>query len=278
MIMEQIKFEELKHAALVFERIGRIRQYVTRERFALMAKTRYGIDDEYVIDQMYGTIQAAHKMVYYIARYGGEDVPGEHETKLKLLQAAIEIAESAYSMMANDWEAEEVPHIEYNDYRRKDRRRYYYTDGDDRRSVEIDLSSRSDILMLAQLLQRDGVSLVGVSEHIGYLESVLKGTTREKFHYFEGDIYLLSGDTTDNVFYSYINSSSDAGVYVATPDGWRKLLYTPKRGYVTKQGELDFEDDDRFYSNYMLEQSGMRFLYVGNIHDDMSVLVEKRKD
>ena len=98
--------------------------------------------------------------------------------------------------------------------------------------------------------------------------------SREKFHYYEGDIYLLYGNPTDRVFYDWTRAK-DSGVYVATNKGWRKLLYTPTRGYVERDGDLSFVDDEHFYSDYMLEESGKGFLYVGNIHDDMSVLCER---
>ena len=54
-------------------------------------------------------------------------------------------------------------------------------------------------------------------------------------------------------------------------------MYTPTRGYLTRDGNLDFVDDKHFYSDYMLEGSGKGFLYVGNIHDDCSVLKEKEE-
>lgn len=264
-------FEEVKTAAQVFNRINSIRSYVTKERFATVAQTRFGIDDEDVIDVMYGMLHMTPRMVYYIANFGAEDM---HEPKrLKYLPKAIEIAESAYSLKPTDWDSNNVPHIEHNIYRREDKRRYFYTDGDRHLTLDVSMSSREDLLLLSELLRRE-VKVNGVAEHLGYLEGELNRNGREKFHYFEGDIYLLYGDPTDRVFYDWARAK-DSGVYVATDKGWRKLLYTPTRGYVERDGELSFVDDKHFYSDYMLEQSGKGFLYVGNIHDDMSVLVEK---
>jgi hypothetical protein len=121
-------FEELKQAAQVFNRINSIRSYVTKERFAMVAQTRFGIDDEDVIDVMYGMLHMTPRMVYYIANFGAQDI---HEPKrIKHLPKAIEIAESAYSMKPSEWDADHVPHIEHNIYRREDKRRYFYTDND----------------------------------------------------------------------------------------------------------------------------------------------------
>ena len=71
-------FEELKEAAQVFNRINSIRSYVTKERFAVVAQTRFGIDDEDVIDGMYGMLHMTPRMVYYIANFGATDM---HEPK-----------------------------------------------------------------------------------------------------------------------------------------------------------------------------------------------------
>lgn len=266
-----MEFKELQVAAQVFNRINSIRSYVTKERFANVAQTRFGIDDEDIIDVMYGMLNITPRMVYYIANFGAEDI---HELKRsKYLPKAIEIAESAYSLKPTEWGGNSVPHIEHNIYRREDKRRYFYTESDKHLTLDVSLSSREDLLLLSELLRRE-VKINGVAEHLGYLEGELNRNSRERFHYFEGDIYLLYGNPTDRVFYDWARAK-DSGVYVATTKGWRKLLYTPTRGYVERNGELSFVDDKHFYSDHMLEASGKGFLYVGNIHNDMSVLCER---
>lgn len=274
-----ITFDELKQAAKVFDRINDIRNYVTKDRFAMVAQTRFGITGERKIDVMYGLLNMTPEMIRGIALFDSEEA--RHcrwlPEYIDHLPKTLEIAEAAYAMKPDDWEQEHVPHIEHNQYRQSDRRRYYYTEDGRRGTLNVDMGSRFGISLLAGLLQRDGIKITGVSEHLGYLEGEIKGQGREKIQYFEGDIYLLYGNPNDRVFYSYVDSG-DAGVYVATPKGWRKLLYTPTRGYVERDGELSFVDDKHFYSDYMLEASGKGFLYVGNIHDDMSVLMEKKEE
>ena len=264
-------FDELVQAAQIFNRINSIKSYVTKERFDSVARTRFGIDDDYVIDAMYGMLQMTPRLVYYIANYGVEDI--RIPERMKHLPKAIEIAESAYSLKPKEWDGDSVPHIEHNIYRREDRRRYFYTDNGKHLTLDVSMSSRSDLLLLSDLLKRE-VKIDGVAEHLGYLEGEMnRQNIRKKFQYYDGDIYLLYGDPTDRLFYDY-SRCDDAGVYVATSKGWRKLLFTPTRGYVERNGELSFVDDKHFYSNYMLEASGKGFLYVGNIHNDMSVLIE----
>lgn len=269
-----ITFEELKKAAGIFHHINQMRAEVTRDRFDVVAKTRFGIEDKYMLDVMYGMLNMTGKMVGYIAAFDNEEVRKSrwYPKSIKYLPQAIEIAESAYSLRMNCM-GNEVPAVEH-DSRKEDKRRYFYKEGGVKNFLDVCLSSSSDIKLLSELLSKEGVILRGVAEHLGYLEGEIRGYGREKFQYYDGDIYLLYSNPTDHLFYDY-NRCDDAGVYVATKRGWRKLLYTPTRGYVTKNDKLDFVDDQRFYSDYMLEKNGMGFLYVGNIHDDCSVLVEK---
>ena len=278
--MESITYEELRQAAKVFHRIDKIRDYVSKERFAMVAKTRFGIDDERKIDVMYGLMNLTRRLVYYIANEDNEEVRKETRWPeyMDLMPKAIEIAESTYELIHHDWGYDDVPCVEHDEYRMYDKRRYYYTEDGTERTVDVSLHSRSDILLLSELLQRDGVKIVGVAEHLGYLEGEMKGNSKEKFQYFEGDIYFLYGDIGDRIFYSWYDRGDEAGVYVATKKGWRKLLYTAGRGYVDKHGVVEYEDDEHFYSNYKLEQSGMKFQYIGNIHCDDRVLREKKKE
>lgn len=271
--------EELIQAAKVFHRIALIKSYVSKERFVMVANTRFDISDERKLDVMYGLLNLTPKLIAYIAV--ADDEAAQQTTRIpdyvKLIPKAIEIAESAYELLPTDWDTGHVPSVEYNHYRKSDKRRYFYTEGKQTKTIEISLHSREDIILLSELLQRDGIKMYGVAEHLGYLEGQKTSITdREHIQYFDGDIYFLYGDVTDRIFYDWYSIGNDAGVYVATKDGWRKLLYTPGRGYINKQGEIEYEDDDHFYSDYKLEKSGMKFQYVGNTNFDCAVLMERK--
>lgn len=271
--------EELVQAARVLHRINQIKSYVSKERFAMVANTRFDISDERKLDVMYGLLSLTPKLITYIAIADDEDQRQGYRIPdyVKLIPQAIEIAESAYELRPTDWDAGHVPSVEYNLYRKSDKRRYFYIEGKQTKTIEISLHSREDIILLSELLQREGVYLKGVAEHLGYLEGQKTSITdREHIQYFDGDIYFLYGDVTDRIFYDWYSCGNDAGVYVATKDGWRKLLYTPGRGYINKQGEIEYEDDDHFYSDYKLEKSGMKFQYVGNTNFDCAVLMERK--
>lgn len=268
-------YEELKQAAKVFTRINDIRNYVSKERFDKTAAAKFGIDDERKLDMMYGLLNMTPRIVFYIAN-DCEEYRKENRFPqyMNLMPKTLEIAEYAYISMSEGYVSNEVPSVEHNDYRKEDRRRYFYSENGEGKMIDINLGSRSDIVLLSEVLQREGVSLIGVAEHLGYLEGEAGRYNREKFQYYEGDIYFLYGDPTDRVFYDWFSHGGDAGVYIATEKGWRKLLYTPGRGYIDRKGNVEYVDDDHFYSNYMLEASGKKFQYVGNIHHDLSVLVD----
>lgn len=271
--------EELVQAARVLHRISQIKSYVSKERFAMVANTRFGISDERKLDVMYGLLNLTPKLIAYIAIADDEGQCQGYRIPdyVKLIPQAIEIAESAYELLPTDWDAGHVPSVEYNRYRKSDKRRYFYIEGKQTKTIDISLHSREDIILLSELLQREGIKMYGVAEHLGYLEGQKTSIAdREQIQYFDGDIYFLYGDVTDRIFYDWYSCGNDAGVYVATKDGWRKLLYTPGRGYINKQGEIEYEDDDHFYSDYKLEKSGMKFQYVGNTNFDCAVLMERK--
>lgn len=271
-------YEDLQKAAQVFNRINSVRSYVTKERFVKMANFAFGITDERKLDVMYGMLNVTPKMVYYIAN---DNEDARKMTRfpewMHLYPKVIEIAEAAYALHS-DWERNSVPTIKNDEeYRQSDKRRYFYTEGGEHLTLDVSMGQRDDILLLSQLLQRDGVKMFGAARHLGYLDGEMKGNSREHLDYYEGDIYFLYGDVGDRIFYDWYSHGDDAGVYIATDKGWRKLLYTPSRGYIDNKGCIQFMDEDHFYSNYMLEASGKKFLYVGNIHCDGSVLVEVKK-
>ena len=273
---QSITFKKLQEAAKVLNRLSEILMYVSRERFDAVAKIK-GITDGRTLDVMYGMLFINNLTIRQVAKYENKEKDTFIPDYLSLMPKALEIVEEAYSMCKDGYD-KNVPCIEYNDYRRSDIRRYFYTDENGRGMLDVNLGIESSIQLIAELLKRDGVKIEGVAEHLGYLEQVLHHTgERKKINYFDGDIYFLFGMPQDRIFYSYVNAD-DAGVYVATPKGWRKLLYTPTRGYVTKDGKLDFADEDRYYSDYMLENSGKDFRYVGNVYDNKSVLYEKNKE
>lgn len=254
-----MEYFDIEKAAAIINRINTIAGYVSKERFDLEARSAFGIDDGAAIDTMYGVVNSGFKMFRAIT----------NKTEIcKYIKPAIDIAESAFERMDSLGGRDPLPNLREDDYD-KDLRRYFYrTDSGEQGKADVNLSNASDISALSALLSREDVEFVGVTYSLGTLE---RGCG-EKITYYEGDIYFLFGDPGDRIMYSYVNEG-DAGVYLATDKGWAKLLYTPGVGYVDREGEPYIKDDKR-YSDYMIEGSGKGFRHVGNIHRDMSVLLD----
>lgn len=269
-----MKYKELKQACMVINQLKVMTGWVSKERFDMVAKVKFDVTREQQLDVMYGLVNSLPSLIWQVSHEDDKFV--RTSETLKHLPLALEILEAAYEMRPKEFGADSLPVIDKGRYRKEDMRRYFYKQGDERKQIDIHLHSRANVLLLAELLKRDDVALIGVAEHLGYLDGPMTGpnNTRIHYNYYDGDIYFLYGDVLDRVFYSYIGPD-DAGVYLATADGWRKLLYTPSRGYLDKGGEPDMADDTH-YSDYKLEGSGRAFRYIGNIYCDASVLIEPK--
>lgn len=274
-----ITTEEIRIASKVLCRIQDLKYYLTKERFVNIAKAKHNMEerDSEKLFELFGNCPSLlWKVETPIDEYRNKDV---------LL--AVEIAEEVHDTLVNG---------PYNLYGRSDydypgaaeeRRRYYYIDvrkyGDeywrvprkdmDIKSIDIDINLSSDFLTLAELIKQDGIKILDSVKKLGDLE-VMEGSKSVKIPYYDGDIVFVYGKKSDS--YSYFSDREDMGVYVATEkEGFRKLLYVPKRGYVDRNGDLEYEDDGH-WSEYKISGSGKNFKIVGNIHKDMSVLVDGR--
>lgn len=264
-----ITLDALKAASDTYSRLSRMRSYVSKDRFVFAAKVLFNITEEKRLDRLFGIFSCMEKFLYRMS-VGAE-------VSVDDIRDAVAIGEAAYV----DYESasKHVPSIDEGRYSPKDYRKYYYTVGDDRKDVkelEVNLGDGQNIVLLADLIKREDVRLVSAVRYIDSIETDRIGRNADvkRVRYYDGDIVFVFGDPSDRIFYSWYNS--DAGVYLATPDGWRKLLYTPGRGYI-RNGEPDFENDTK-YSDYKINKSGNGFRFVGNIHKDAYVLIDREKE
>lgn len=257
-----ITFKELENAAQILVRIGEIRSYVTKERFELVAKCEFNITDEKLIETMFGLFCETQKLVYRIA-IKDDSIKDKLETAFNIAQTTYEILKVNNVML---------PTMEEGFHYRKDVRRYFYRIGDEDTIQELDVNlyNTEGIIVLSDLLKRTDVKINGVTHYLDRIER-----NNKKVEYYEGDVAFVWGDPTDRIFFSWYDS--DAGVYLATDEGWMKLLYTPGRGYLDKNKNPDFESDHK-YSDYKISKSGNGFSIVGNIHKDLSVLMERKRE
>lgn len=261
--------QELFLAIDIFRQIDKWQHSVTKERFSKVALASFGVDIQDA-DMLYGLFCSARNNLCYVnSVYDKKNV-----TENTVL--ALNIAEETYRIYANN---ASVPGISSNYGYEKDKRRYFVkeTIGQEvkRYAIDVNLKEKSDIVAFATLLQRECIMVTGVTHVLDRLSRFNKKGESQYFDYYEGDIVFVFGNPTDSMWHSWYRSK-DSGVYLATDKGWRKLMYTPGRGYITKDDEVDYENEDH-YSDYMIcENNGRKdWRYVGNIHDDISVLVDK---
>lgn len=258
-------YKKIENAVDLLQKVVEMSHYVSKERFDLAARVKFDLEDPKRLDRLYGLFNTACQSIHL---FGREDMRQD-------LMLALDIAEAAY--ISEDVLYKHVPTVKDNNYQQKDIRRYFYKVKDDKTVHEIDvnLSDAQNLILLAELVRRPEVSLLSVVSCLGDLESRL---TDKKILYFDGDIVFVYGSPTDRIFYDWYRS--DAGVYLATKEGWRKLQYVRGRGYLNKEGEPEFENEKK-YTNYKIHDSGRTFRHVGNIHKDASVLIDnpdKQKD
>lgn len=256
--------KELKEAAENYCKIRDWQNFVSKERFFYVAKTCFNYTDERDIDMMFGLFQILPRMSVYLT-----DTGGKYDNEKRLTTQGLKVAEKAYEI------AHSYNCTSWNDMLPFDEHMYFYetTDSDNVHRIAVDFKNAAQVIAIAELFKSstfDGIR--AVVRRLGGIESK-DGINRTNIPYYDGDIYLMYSDVTDRIFYDYYDSD-DQGVFVATEDGWRKLLYTPHRGYVDGKKKLLYENDTK-YSNYMLNAAGKKFRYIGNIYEDISVLIDK---
>lgn len=242
------------------EHIKEIRQwddYLNKERFISHAKVkRNGYDAEKV-----------WKIWTYITELNWYNLEGVSEdTITKVTDLAREIYESVCC----------GAHVHYRDEQPKTNRwRVYYNreeDESDIQQTEVDLLNKEDVLKYAALLQQKDVTIL---YRLDYFETVEKyGQGREETDIYDGDIIFCT-DKEKNMW-----SDDNSGAYLCIDGCYKRMLYTPGRGYL-RRGEPDFEqenDKDVRYRSYVFNSYDRKFKVVGNIHVDNSILNEKKKE
>lgn len=103
---------------------------------------------------------------------------------------------------------------------------------------------------------------------------------------YDGDIFVAMNKGSD----SYWNRENENGVYVCINGAYRRLLYTVGRGYLTIDKEPNIADDgaeDDEYGNVFTYAKGRwnsyvitidhKWMRIGNIHADVTLLMEKKE-
>ncbi len=266
-----MKTQDLHTAAEVFQQLGEMQYVVTLERFATVALAKHKIERE-AAQRLFNIFSNARRI------FGVINTEYDRKNFTDRLPLAIEIAEETYLMYNRE---SSLPKIAPKNWYSKDARRYFLndtSDGNKRIVFDVDMSMKPEIIAFAELLKREEIEVVSVTHMLGKLQRS-NNSKIEETNYYDGDIVFVFGDPTDTYWRSYYHSN-DEGVYLATDRGFRKLLYTPGRGYIDNKGNVQFEDEENFYNEHIIQGlcDSRDWRIVGNIHDNMNVLVDKEED
>ena len=142
--------------------------------------------------------------------------------------------------------------------------------------IDVNLREKEDVLKYASLLQQEEVEIL---HRLDFYEKVIVSCASsdlkdKKISIYEGDIIFC----TDKDRWSF---SDNSGAYLCIDGTYKRLMYTPGRGYICR-GKPDYElnknGSDRRYNNCAFNAYDRRFWVVGNIYVDNSVLIEKKEE
>lgn len=233
--------------------------YVNKERFVFYAEVKYSLTSR--------EAESLWRVWDYIVTLNWYNLQEVSDEKMEMvISVAREVYESVCKGAHVHWR-EESP--------KTPRWRVYYCKGERGKikQVDINLLEKESVIKYALLLQQEGIEIL---HRLDYYETVETsyGTERTKVDIYDGDIIFC----TESDRWSF---SDQSGAYVCTDDCYKRLMYTPGRGYI-RRGELDFEQDkdgdDYRYRNYVFNSYQRKFQVVGNIYVDNRVLSEKKEE
>lgn len=233
--------------------------YINKERFVSYIKAKYSLTNS--------ESDALWNVWNYITTLNTYKLQDVLDEKIELVMS---VAREVYESVCNG------AHVYWREeYPKTPRWRVYYRKGERGKvqQMDINLREKEDVVKYALLLQQEGVEIF---YRLDYYETVETsyGTDRTKVDIYDGDIIFC----TESDRWSL---SDKSGAYVCTNGCYKRLMYTPGRGYI-RRGELDFEQnkdgDDCRYSNYVFNSYNCKFQVVGNIYVDNSVLSEKKEE
>ena len=255
--------KNIKETFATLQKLSEWRGYINKERFTSYAKARGSYSNREV-----ESLWKVWDCIVSLNWYGLLEISDEN------IELAISVAGEVYESVCNG------AHVHWRENKPNTPKwRVYYRTGEvgEIQQTDVDLREKLDAIRYALLLQQDGVE---ICSRLDYFETVTVscGTTgiseRAKLDIYDGDIIFC----TENDKWSF---SDNSGAYVCTGGCYKRLMYTPGRGYI-RRGELDFEQDqegrDCRYNNYVFNAYNREFKVVGNIYVNNSVLIEKKED
>lgn len=237
------------------EKCSQIRGYVTKDRFTSFAQAKHGIDNR--------SASSLFKVWNRIADLKWFELTNVSED---CIQYAEQIATEVYDNICN---GSNVCYIDYQPSTPKWKVYYKQEGSNEVCQMCVDFRDKFSVINYAMLLKRE----VEILARIDYYETIEICYKHEKVDLFCGDIIFCADN--DNYFVD------KSGAYVCVGEGYKKLMYTPGRGYM-RNGELDYEQNkdgiECLYSNHVFNSYGKDFQVVGNIYVNRSVLNDGEKN
>ena len=144
--------------------------------------------------------------------------------------------------------------------------------------MDLNLLEKGDVLRYALLLQQENTEIlyrVDFYERVQVRFGTFGTDKRMEVDIYDGDIIFC---TDKDMHFSW---GDESGAYLCIDGCYKRLMYTPGRGYL-RRGKPDFEqnkdDEDCRYNNYVFNSYERKFQIVGNIFVDNTALNERKEE
>lgn len=166
-------------------------------------------------------------------------------------------------------------------------------EGKEPQLFEFWINSPKSLAMIHDMEQREDVQILCIVPWVDNIYSAIRDNclnnleNGETMHVYDGDIFVLYNQGVDD----YWNRPNENGVYVCLWGAYRRLLYTVGRGYLTIDKEANvaskgnksdeygnvFCYDERRWNHHIMTMNH-KWKRIGNIHADVTLLIEKKED
>lgn len=152
----------------------------------------------------------------------------------------------------------------------------------ERQYSELDLTCQDTYVSIGRMIDNGNVveAIIRQADRIDSTSGCMSLEPKERgsrsFNVYDGDVILAYLDRPD--FWG--SDARNCGLYVCVKGCYKKLLYTPGKGYVRK-GEPDYDEDftldvgDDSFNSHVLTMT-QKWKRIGNIHIDLGFLAEKQ--
>ena len=233
--------------------------YVNKERFTSYAEVKYSFTERQA--------ESLWRVWDYITTLNCFKLK---EVLEETVEMAVSVAREVYESVCKG------AHIHWRDDDPKTPKwKVYYRKGEqgNLQQMNINLLEKEDVIKYALLLQQEDIEILHRLDFYEKIETSY-GMDRTKVDIYDGDIIFCTDSERWNI-------SDKSGAYVCVDGCYKRLMYTPGRGYI-RRGELDFEQNkegnDCKYCSYVFNSYDRKFKVVGNIYVDNSVLSEKKEE